>query len=269
MKKINILKYAAALCLSAVCLFFSASDVDAKYVEDATTGISYNNEEYITSGYASNYSYGGNGYTYIYVGSNYRITNVKSSSKNLLAKKTYEYESKRLDKETNITTSTYGTTYISYYGKKKGTYTVKFDIINTETNTKVSSGKIKVYVDKYGTSYNNPFKSIKYAGKDIWQQSPYCKKTSGKISVKMNSGYKLVSIEIGKRNSNGDWVYKKVKNNKTIKLAKSSKYTYNGYSTVSTYNPLFPETNIRITYKNKKTKVTTSTTYSLKTMNKK
>ncbi|MBQ8246585.1 MAG: hypothetical protein IJZ42_05590, partial [Lachnospiraceae bacterium] len=131
---------------------------------------------------------------------------------------------------------------------------------------------IKVYVDKT-TGSNYPIKYVKYAGKQTWEHYPYTTKKSGKLKVKLNKGYSLVSIEVGKQNKKGEWKYTKVKNNKKIKLATSQKYSYSysgsNYSYSYKYNRLFPCTEIRITVKNKKTGEQMTYYDSLYTLNKK
>lgn len=276
MKKHNLFKYTAAVCLFAVCLFFSAATVKADYVDDQANGVSYNDTIHISSGYACEWAFGGDNYTYISL-DNYgdRITNVKSSSSKLLAKKTresfyhdtdtdYDYEQ---DKYTTTTESRYSSAYISFFGKKKGNYTVTFDVIDKTGKVKCTKS-IKVYVDRYVTT-KPVIKSITYAGKALWEYSPFTSKTSGKLKVKLAKGYSLVSIYVEKRDSNGEWKSKKVKNGKKITLAKSAKYTDDDDWSTEKYNPLFPQTRISITVKNKKTQELTTYGEFLYTINKK
>lgn len=276
MKKHNLIKYAAALCLFAVCLLFSASDAKADYVYDNTNGVSYNDTVHISKGYADKWAYGGAAYVSVNLDNEGdRVTNVKSKSKYVLAKKTSESYDITTDTQwdetqgqnVQITTENYYNTFISFFGKKKGSYKVTFDVVDKNGNKKCTK-TIKVYVDKYVTT-TSAIKSVTYAGKDIWEYYPYCSKKSGKLKVKLNKGYSLVSITVNKRNSNGDWTGKKVKNGKKITLAKSEKYTIKNDYWITTYNPLFPETQIQISVKNKKTKEVTTYYYSLYTLNKK
>ena len=276
MKKHNLFKYTAAVCLFAVCLLFSAITAKAAYVEDDTNGLSYNDTVYISSGYANEWSNGGADYVSVHLDNDGdRVVNVKSSSKYLLAKKTsesfthdtdtdYDYEQ---DKYVTTTSSRYRNAYISFFGKKKGTYKVTFDVIDKTGKVKCTK-TIKVYVDKYGTT-SSAIKSVKYNGKDLWKYYPFCSKTKGTLKVKLNKGYSLVSIYVQKRNSKGEWTRTKVKNGKKITLAKSAKYTSDDDWAIEKYNPFFPQTRIVITAKNKKTKEVTTYSESLYTINKK
>lgn len=156
MKKHNLFKYAAAVCLFAVCLLFSATNAKAVSVSDGTNGVSYNDTVYISSGYAYEWSNGGADYVHVILdNAGDRVVNVKSSSKNLLAKKTREsfthdtdtdYDSDQ-DKYITTTESRYSNAYISFFGKKKGTYKVTFDVIDKTGKVKCTK-TIKVYVDK-------------------------------------------------------------------------------------------------------------------------
>ena len=283
MKKFKFYKYIAALCLAAMLAIFSSCDAEAAYVEDTANGVSYNDEASVYSGSA--YEYDKGAYTFISIdldNEGDRVMNVKVNKKGLLAKKTYErvYERTRneydydTDTYTRETTYDYSSTYISLYGTKKGTYTVSFDVID-KTGAVKCTKKIKVKVDASVTYKVHPVKKITYAGKDIYSYYRYTNKTKGKLSVTLNKGYKLQSIEIGKIDAKGNVVYKKTKNKKNITLAKSAKYSktekydYSDSSFKYTYNKLFPETEIRITVKNKKTKEISVAYYTLRTLNKK
>lgn len=283
MKK-SFIKYVAAICLSATCLFLTATNAKAAWVEDTDNNVSYTDSVYISSNYAGEWNYGGANYITVYLDDNGdRVTNVKSSSSKLLAKKTkervvtetstdYDYE---LAKEISTTNTSYETACISFFAKKKGTYKVTFDVVDKAGTVKCTK-TIKVYADATVSS-SSAIKYIKYAGKSTWEYYPYTTKKSGKLSVKLNKGYSLVSIEVGKINKNGEMVYKKVKNNKKIKLATSSKYSYSysysgdsySYNDSYNYNLLFPQTNIKVTVKNKKTGETSVYSEYLHTLSKK
>jgi len=285
--KFNVINIVCSLLLALSIVSLFRLDVRAEYINDEVNGVSYDDEESVSVKYSYDYARGGGGYTYIWLeNEGDRIANVKSSSKNLIAKKTYE--SKSVETRTDLvwdeekgeyvwdeekgeyvyetkTTTSYRTAFISYFAKKAGSYKVTFDVIKAD-GTKRCTKTIKVKT--YGTTVS-PVKSIKYAGKEFYNYYPYTTKTSGKLSVKMSSNYKLVSIEVGTLNSKGERVYKKVKNNKTIKLAKTAKYTYKYDYEQYDYDELFPSTYIKITYQNKKTKEKDYTIYSLETINKK
>ena len=278
MKKHNFLKYAAALCLFAVCLLSPSVKADADYVYDAKNGVSYTDKAYISSGYAGHYSYGGGGYINVQLSvKTDRVKNVKSKSKNLLAKKTLEVfnfnttstKNNNTGKYEYTETKEYSSAVISFFGKKKGTYKVTFDVVDANGKKKCTK-TVKVYVDKYNTTVSKPaIKSMTYAGTDFWQHAPFTKKTSGKFKVKMNKGYSLVSIYVKKQNTKGEWVSKKVKNGKKITLAKTQKFSYSYTGSHTNYDYLFPETQIEVTYKDKKTKTNVTQVYTLRTLNKK
>lgn len=272
-----------SLFAAALVLFGCAAlqtDVSAQEVEDKTYNLSYEDEEVIGVGYAYRYANGATACSYIYLGkSGYRISNVKSSSSSLLVKKTKENYSTDTDYDYDTDLykaqkmTSYHDTCISYFAKKAGTYKVSFDVVDTKTNKTVATKTIKVIAKN--TVYLDPIKSIKYNGKDLYNYYPYTNKTSGKLKVTMKKGYQLVKIEVGKVNSKGVTEYKKVKNGAKIKLATKQTYSYSyaasysDYKYAYSYNRLFPETIIRITYKNKKTKQISEVATSICTMNKK
>lgn len=276
MKKQNLLKYVAALCLSVACILFSADSIHAEYVTDDINGISYQNRVDMSSGYAYSYAYGGGSYITVYLNNDSeRISNIKSGSKYLLAKKTCESYASRLtsdwdyeqQKYTSKQEKSYGSASISFFAKKKGTYNVTFDVLKADGTVKCTKS-IKVYVDRTVSS-SSPIKSITYAGKGIYEYYPYTTKTSGKLKVKLKSGYSLTSIQVKTKDTKGNYVTKKVKNGKKITLAKSGKYTEEDFYSTRTHNPLFPETEIIVTVKNKKTKETSSYYFWLYTLNRK
>lgn len=281
MKEFKFYKYIAALCLAAMLAVFSSCDAEAAYVDDTANGVSYNDERIVYSGSAFEYDKGA--YTFVSISLDNegdRVTNIRVDKKGLLAKKTYERVHESVDTDydyetdthTRTTTYKYSDTYISLYGTKKGSYIVSFDVTD-KTGAVKCTKTIKVKVDPNVVYKKSPIKKITFAGKELYNHYPFSTKTKGKLVVKLNKGYKLVSIEIGKVNSKGETVYKKTKNKKTITLAKSTKYSYeNKYSTTSykySYNQLFPDTDIRITVKNNKTKEVTQHTYVLETLSKK
>lgn len=267
MKKLNFLKYAVALCVSAFCLMFLPLSADAAEVNDTKNGVTYADEIYIASNIASEWSYGGAGYINVRLSEEGdRVKNVKSKSKNVIAKVTAEsYTSYVNDGKT---TTRYSQASISFFGKKKGTYKVTFDVVNAD-GVKKCTKTIKVHVNKYSPATVSPIKSVKYAGKDIASYEPFATAKKGKLKVTVNKGFKIKSIHVKKKNSKGEWVPTKVKNGRTITLSKRNKYTYKDeWSTIKT-NALFPETQIEVTVKNKKTKELTTHVYSIYTINKK
>lgn len=260
------------------------TDVHAAYVNDTVNGVSYSDEDSVAVKYCSDYSEGGGSYSFISLNNEGdRVANVKSSSPNLIAKKTYESysissstdydsewdETKQEYVSTQKTTKqeSYGYSHIAYFAKKAGSYKVTFDVLKPD-GTKRCTKTIKVTASGSGSASASPVKSVKYNGKELYNYYPFTNIMSGKLSVKLNAKYKLVKLEVGKMNSKGEYVYKATKNNKKITLAKSAKHTESSSWSDRMYDPLFPHTYIRITYQNKKTKEKETYTTSLATINK-
>ena len=206
------------------------------------------------------------------------VASVKSSSSDLLAKVTSKgvytgenYASVRL--EGNKTQGCKATGTITYHAKKKGTYTLTVTIKNAKKKITCKK-KIKVYAEEYAT----PVKTLKYAGKLCGVQSNLFTKKSGKLKVVMNKGFKLQKIEVGKyvegayKEYSPKATYVKVKNNKQISLAESTKYRADVYSYLGGYysyetgaycDYLYPVTLVKITYKDTKLGITESVEYEL------
>lgn len=204
MKKYRLLKCAATLCLSAAFLLLCAKDIRAEYVYDKANEIYYANTIDMPVGDSCFPAYGGGDFIFVTLyNPDDHIANIKSSSRNLLAKKTrtdYTTSTTRhweSDLQTYVTDSqTIKSNYaISIFGKKKGSYTVTFDVIGADNTVKCTKS-VKVRVRS--RNYTKPVKSITYAGKDISSYSSYMRKTSGKLKVKLRKGYSLVSIRTKK-----------------------------------------------------------------------
>ncbi|MBR4758632.1 MAG: hypothetical protein IK078_00590 [Lachnospiraceae bacterium] len=267
--------------LALVAVITMSQPAAADYTQDQENGVSYDDTMYCTVGRCQKYAYGGDDTSYIYMTNDGdSIQNVKASSPNLIAKvvsryyrkykecvsdDTYDEQGNYVPAKYEIRTD-YGSTYIACYAKKKGSYKVTFDVVKADGTLRCTK-TIKVYTTYPVTK--SPIKKVTYAGKDIYSYYPYTKVTSGKLSVTMNKGYKLKKIEILTPGKDGKTVTKAVKNNKTIKLAKTEKYTADNYSSKSEYNSLFPCTDIRITYTDKKTGEEASYYYYLYTLNRK
>lgn len=263
MKKTNLIKYIISFCLCIACLICFSTCTKADWVEDAANGVSYENKSYISSHSAGKWGNGGDSTSYIYLQNpGDRITNVTSKSKYVLAKKTYESFAETITP--NGSEISYTETGLSFFGKKKGTYKVTFDIVDKAGNLRCRK-TIKVYVDKF--SYNNGIKKVTYAGKNIENYKPFTTKTKGKLKVTLKKGYSLVSIYVYKINKKGQWKGKKVKNNKRITLATNTQYTYKSDYQTEFNTPLFSETSIEITIKNKKTKQVDTFAFPLLTLN--
>ena len=204
-----------------------------------------------------------------------QIKNIKTSSRNLIAKQTYQdyhgedrYYSER----------PYGYARIGLYAKKAGNYKVTFDVCDAEGN-KVSSHTVQV---KAGDSarYSSPIKDATFAGKEILYQ--LSSKKSGKFKVTMNKGYRLKSITMETYNASGRLVSKKIKNNAKVTLGEYTyKYENEGKYYDYDYDPvtfeekrterwyynlsteLFARTEFRVEYVNNKTKTTGTVYYTL------
>ena len=214
------------------------------------------------------------------------IKNIKVKSNNLIAKETeayasyskytsdyYNYESKS-DSYYSI---------IGLYAKKKLTTTVTFDIYDIN-NKKKETKTVKVTAKNTTyTGIGNPVKSITYGGKPF-SYGQLMSKSTGKVKVKMNKNYKLVSMEIGtytkptikksdsSTSTENEMTYKKIKNNAKISLGKYAYYyeylyasSYSDYKSHSLTNYILAPTQIRITYKNTKTKDTGVLSYTINT----
>lgn len=179
------------------------------------------------------------------------VKNIKTGSKNLIAKNTYYYTSNSSDK--------YAAPYASIrlYAKKKGKYVVSYDICD-KAGKKLSSGKTTVYV-----SDDQPIKSVKFDKKYL--SSAITFKKSGKLSISMNKGYKLKKITVTTYNKSGKEVVKTVRNNSTIKLGEYAQIYDNSYSDGSRYfsTSLAARTQIKITYTDKYTKQKCESSYTI------
>lgn len=275
-------KWMTAFALVLSVFLFAGVQAQAQEYKDAY--VEYPQEDTITAGYAYYYTSGGacGGYTNIYVKDTdkYRITNVRTNNKNLLATKSTEYYSTVTRNSYNYSTGSYSaattkTTYssprIAYFAKKPGKYVVSFDIVDSNGSV-IGTRNIKVTAKRAYSINTSHVKSIKYAGKDLWEMNPYATKKSGALKVTLQKGYSLVSLEQGNFLGQGEnyntLTYKKIKNGKKIKIATSRKYSYNS-STGFAYegNDLSVSTYIRITYKNKKTKEIDTETYVISYLN--
>lgn len=201
------------------------------------------------------------------------IKNIKTSSNDLKAKETAIHISVSSEGET-----TRNTRAISLYTAKEGKYTVSFDIMGTN-NKKKSSKKVTVYA--YSDS---PVKEVTLDGEHSFG---LVSKSSGRLQVVMNSGYKLKKIEIGKyvkkteddgKSIDTEMKYKTIKNNAKITLSKvpyeyghesgslnpeenEDSYYQSKYYSKSWSTEIAAETHIRITYIDKYTKEEDTTSY--------
>ena len=165
---------------------------------------------------------------------------------------------------------------IGIYAKKTGKYKVSFDFYSAE-DKKISSHTVTVFVKS-----DSPVKSFTYGGKEreYLENIP----ASGRVKVVMNKGYTLKNLEMGsykrKKTEDGyssEIVYKTIRNGAKITLSKNPyyyEYSYgklsdkkNSYSFHMNKN-ILAYTYIRITYKDKWTKLTDTRSYSLSQLSK-
>ena len=196
-----------------------------------------------------------------------KITKIKSSSKNLYVKQTYQYYH-----DTLYTNSEhpYGYATLRLYAKKPGKYKVTFQVCNAQ-GKKVSKHTVQVTAKTVDLEYYNPaIKKVTFAGKqDVF--GTMTNKKSGKFKVTMQKGYKLNSIIMRYYDANGNWIEKPIKNNSKVTLSSYS-YKYE-HDYRSSYNPsswyyymsagFYAETSFRVEYMNKKTKEDSARYYYL------
>ncbi|MBD5545472.1 MAG: hypothetical protein HDR01_14830 [Lachnospiraceae bacterium] len=259
-------------CLHVPLLEVQAATKTTTYVMDSKKGVYYPAKVRAGINELSNSA------TIYLVNEGDYVAAVKSSSSDLIAKVTGKtiytgdhYTTVRLAEGKEQKCKAEGS--ITYHAKKKGTYTLKVTIKNAKKKTTCTK-KIKVYAEDYAT----PVKTLKYAGKLYNTYSKLFTKKSGKLQVAMNKGFKLQKIEVGTytegvyKDTSVEPTFVKVKNNKNITLAASTKYTVDSYSYASayysyqsgrSYDYLYPVTLVRITYKDTKLGVTQSVVYEL------
>lgn len=186
----------------------------------------------------------------------YKVQNVKTSSKNLICRVTNIDATS--SKRTYQTDNPWGYARIGLHAKKKGTYTVTFDVVDKNMNVK-SSHSVKVYA-------NNEVgvKKVTFAGKTSFTSLPpnsgyglnaIGQSGSGVFKVSMNKGYSLNSITMVTYKKSGIAVRKKIKNGAKVTLGKYR--SISGQSQSSEYDEwyadLLAETRFEISYKDKYT----------------
>ncbi len=268
----SIQKTVLSLALIVLCSVSLSTVAKAEWVTDRANGVNYDNKKTgIGVGYA--WSYGSSDTVTVRLDkAGDRVTNVRSNSSNLIAQKVYEYTQK--NNYNSSATTSYPECYIGVFAKKAGKYTVSFDVVDASGNLKCTK---TIAVSTNSKTYKSGILSIKYAGKDAYSYYPYTNVKSGKLSVKMKKGYKLISIERGSYDATGKYVTTPVKNNSKIKLvtkvAYKGDYSYNSSGTISGYiyqhDRLFPNTEIIVKYMNSKTKEEFTEGVTLYTINKK
>lgn len=240
-----------ALCLAFTALAMPQTEASAKATVDSSVqivaGQTYNSPVAV-----------------VYSKGDAKLSNIKSSSKNLLVRQTYQYYHAS---ESKTSEYPYGYANLSLYAKKPGSYTVTFNVCD-ESGKKVSSHKVKVFAAAY-SGYTSPVKKVTFAGKTDLFYSLTSKK-SGKFKVTMNSGYRLKSIAMSCYNAEGDKVTKTIKNNANVALGRYTSMSedeysssYSDYWSYYMYSSMFATTTFEVTYQNTKTKAVGTYSYIL------
>ena len=191
-------------------------------------------------------------------GQNEDISDVVSSNKKLIVRVVEKCEYKE----------TGGKWYVlSLYSAKAGKYKIYYTYTDAYGNS--SRKFIKVNVTK-----EEPCKSVTLKGKSLSSSKENILTIKkGRLSVRMNKGYKLKKIEIesytydsSNETEIGDhkseWVTKKVKNNKVIKLSTTpNKLVFNGINGFIKSTTGYAESRIIITYSDKYSKKIKTITY--------
>lgn len=192
----------------------------------------------------------------VFAEGDYKIANLKSSSANLLLRTTYVSASS--SKRSYDSEHPYGYAEISMYAKKKGTYTVTFDVIGRNQEVK-SSHSVKVHADA-----NTPVKKTTFNGStNIY--ATIIPKAKGKFKVTMTKGYKLQSITMTTYNKAGKAVTKKIKNGASVTLGKYRRIS-DGNQSAGWENwtaDLLARTEFQVTYLDKYTGEAKDVSYSL------
>lgn len=196
------------------------------------------------------------------------VATVKSSSKNLIAKVVNDYKLTSGNIRHDEATDTYYKRRVSigFHAKKKGNYTVTVTIKDSKKKT-VAKKKIKVFAGYPGNavetlSYGSSTYYMVGGGSNILTSTP-----SSKLKITANDTYKIKTIELAtKYTKDGTPIYKKISNGAQITLATKTTYEkvwYDSetYRTGCKYKFLKPMTMVRVTYRDKKLRVTRSEEY--------
>lgn len=179
----------------------------------------------------------------------YKLKNVKSSSKNLKVTVTNIYShSSKYDEQVYP----YGSAALEFYAKKKGTYKVSFDVVD-KAGKKTSSHKVTVYADS-----TEEIKNVTLNGKYF---SGYTTKTKAKFKVTLGKKAKLKYITMTTYDKKGKAVTKKIKNNQTVTLGNYRSISKNSNDSWS--SSLLAETRFEVFYKSEYTGKVKSVTYSV------
>lgn len=146
-------------------------------------------------------------------GDTFKAANIKVGNKNIISAKS----------DTGRDANGKAFYAISIQAKKKGTTTLKF---NLKVNGKTVKYSVKVTVAKF----QNPFTTLKigsgsyaarFASKTSDLNYPVARDLSGKLNIKLRSGWKLESVKLCKGEAGSGSVVKSVKNGATVKIGQN------------------------------------------------
>ncbi|MBR1693601.1 MAG: hypothetical protein IJ711_12640 [Lachnospiraceae bacterium] len=194
------------------------------------------------------------------------VAKVTSSSSDLIAKVTRTYKIKKDNGSIGI--SDYfgdaqfkGTSEITCYAYKEGTYTLTLTINNAKKK-QIAKKKIKVYAGA-----TEELSKMTYAGKSVTEAygGLLTSKAKGKLVVKAGKDFTIKKIQVGGYKADGTIDYKTVKNGSTITLSTVKAYQkkdysyqsdYSSYESGVAYDYIYPATHIKVTVYDKKLKTT-------------
>ena len=189
------------------------------------------------------------------------ITNVRTGSKNVKA--IIDFIAEGPDSASYLE-------MIQVIATKKGTYDLKFDVVDKNGNYK-STEKIRLIVCTAKDSFK-AFKSIKIGKADVLKKSlkdPYTTaevtlKKTGRLNIKMNKGYKLKNIKVEREKycltddfGIADTVTEYMQNGEIVNLSETTHY-YEDYdhsrnkTRLKRYKGIFAYTKLYITYTDRK-----------------
>jgi len=182
------------------------------------------------------------------------IRKLRSSSKNLVVGQTYRYNSNSSNSVT-----------LSFYAKKAGNYTIKYDLHNS-SGRRYASRTIRVRASGTGSVING----VKVNGKNVlsknaYSSAHYTTRKKAKVRFSLAPGCKIRRIQVARYNRKGINATKNFKNGKSVTLGT---YGYSGSNSGGTscspWNSwtrnFYAPTEFRITYRDTFTN-TTGTTY--------
>lgn len=207
----------------------------------------------------------------------YYIKSVTSSDKKNL-KAEVVHEDKNYSASGGIVGNDECTYRIGLFAKKEGKYSIKVNIAKEGDSTFSYTEKITVWAKD-----DSPFKRVTVNGKSTNWDYYYTSRKQMKFKVKAASGYKIEKLEIGtykvttdeKGNKSSEYVFKPVKSKSSASFKLSATpYTYSSsysnadsgdgkyqYKSDSFREDLAAPTVVRITYKDRYTKLSTTRSY--------